>query len=264
MDGQIENKLNHLLKTWKRGTVAVQPWLDTLGIYRQLAERYRKYKWLERIGRGAFIRSGDKVNWSGGLYAIQSQLHLPVHAAGKTALQLSGLAHFLSFSENESIFLFGTSITTLPAWFRKYDWGRTCRYCRTSLFQDSELGLYGKEVYSSYTINISSPERAIMEVLYLVPKVLSFKEAEQLMAGLTTLRPGLVQSLLEKCNSIKVKRLFMYLAEKCMHQWVRKLEMEKINFGSGKRVIAPDGKLDKKYQITVPRDDSTGLEMPQI
>ncbi len=37
------------------------------------------------------------------------------------------------------------------------------------------------------------------------------------MEGLTTLRPRLIQSLLEQCRSVKVKRLFTVLAEACNH-----------------------------------------------
>jgi hypothetical protein len=75
----------------------------------------------------------------------------------------------------------------------------------------------------------------MMEVLYGVPLVESFDEAKLLMEGLTTLRPRLVQGLLEKCASVKVKRLFMLLAESCKHSWVRKLDLTNVDFGKGKR-----------------------------
>lgn len=41
----------------------------------------------------------------------------------------------------------------------------------------------------------------------------------ELMEGLNNLRPNQVQDLLEKCESVKVKRLFLYLAEKAGHEW---------------------------------------------
>ncbi|HEX9971507.1 MAG TPA: type IV toxin-antitoxin system AbiEi family antitoxin domain-containing protein, partial [bacterium] len=78
-----------------------------------------------------------------------------------------------------------------------------------------------------------------------------FAEASHLMENLATLRPQLVQQLLEQCNSIKVKRLFLYFAEKHDHEWFNHLNKNKINLGSGKRVVVKNGKLDKKYQITV-------------
>ena len=72
------------------------------------------------------------------------------------------------------------------------------------------------------------------------------------MEALTNLRPRLVQSLLEQCASVKVKRLFMYLAEACGHTWVKKLDLSKVSFGKGKRMIVKGGRWDPKYSITVP------------
>jgi hypothetical protein len=68
----------------------------------------------------------------------------------------------------------------------------------------------------------------------------------------------MVQSLLIMCRSIKVKRLFMYMAEKQGHSWVSDLDASKTDIGRGKRVIVPNGKYDTKYHITVPRDDLAG------
>jgi hypothetical protein len=72
------------------------------------------------------------------------------------------------------------------------------------------------------------------------------------MESLTTLRPGLVQSLLEQCRSVKVKRLFMFLAEHHNHAWVERLDLSKVDFGKGKRMIVKGGRFDAKYRITVP------------
>ena len=81
-----------------------------------------------------------------------------------------------------------------------------------------------------------------------------FEGAQLLMEGLATLRPALVQELLESCRSVKVKRLFMHLAEKSGHPWVEELDRAKINFGKGKRVVVAGGRFDSKYGITVPRE----------
>ena len=58
------------------------------------------------------------------------------------------------------------------------------------------------------------------------------------------------------CNSIKVKRLFLYMAENILHEWFDYLNLNKINLGSGKRVISKGGKLDKKYNIVIEDLDS--------
>ncbi|HMQ05622.1 MAG TPA: type IV toxin-antitoxin system AbiEi family antitoxin domain-containing protein, partial [Pyrinomonadaceae bacterium] len=70
-----------------------------------------------------------------------------------------------------------------------------------------------------------------------------------------------VQSLLEKSTSIKVNRLFLYLAEKAGHRWFNQLKPELVNLGSGKRSIVKRGIYVDKYQITVPKElgDGTGI-----
>jgi len=95
----------------------------------------------------------------------------------------------------------------------------------------------------------------MMEVLYGVPQVDSYEEARLLMEGLTTLRPRIVRSLLENCASVKVKRLFMLLAENCKHAWVGKVDLAKVDFGKGKRALIKGGRFDPKYKITVPNTE---------
>lgn len=105
----------------------------------------------------------------------------------------------------------------------------------------------------NFEIIISSPERAILEALYQVPKEQDFQEAYYLIEGLVDIRPKLMQTLLEECKSIKVKRLFLFLAQRANLPILKKLNLELIDLGSGKRVIVKDGKFDSDYQITYPR-----------
>jgi len=105
-----------------------------------------------------------------------------------------------------------------------------------------------------YSIRLSSPERAALEMAELVPREQSFEGAQLLMEGLTALRPDLVQKLLQSCKSVKAKRLFLYLAEKCGHAWLNKLDLSKVRLGSGKRLIVSGGRYNPKYRITVPDD----------
>lgn len=251
MASESKSKINQLLKVWPSGTVAVSSWLETHGVYQQLAHEYEKTAWIERIGHGAFVRSGDKVKVTGGIFALQAQLGLSIHPGGKTALELQGYAHFLPMGKEAPFHLFGKPNEKLPAWFRKYNWERKIEYKTTRLFSNGQsLGITEKSM-GPFEILISAPERAIMEVLHLVPQEQSFEEAKLLMEGLTTLRPKLVQNLLESCHSVKVKRLFMFLAEDSNHQWVKRLDLSKIDLGKGKRTIEKGGHFDSKYNITI-------------
>jgi hypothetical protein len=97
-----------------------------------------------------------------------------------------------------------------------------------------------------------------MEVLYLVSEGHSVEGARLLLEGLTTLRPTYVQRLLEHCRYVKVKRLFMALAEDLNHPWVRRVNLSKVDFGKGKRVVVKGGRLHPKYHITLPAISSMG------
>ena len=92
-----------------------------------------------------------------------------------------------------------------------------------------------------------------MECLYLAPKSQPLLEVFELMEGLNNLRPASVQKLLEGCTSVKVKRLFLYLADKAGHDWLSYISLDKVDLGSGKRAIVTDGVYVSKYQITVPK-----------
>jgi hypothetical protein len=107
--------------------------------------------------------------------------------------------------------------------------------------------------HKQFTVKISCRELAALELLYHVPGLQGFDEALLLMENLTTLRPHVVQLLLQECRSVKVKRLFLYMAERAGHPWFGKLDTSVIDLGRGKRVIVKGGMLDRKYLITVPK-----------
>lgn len=250
--GQKRNKLNHLLRAWPVGTVATMAWLERQGIYRQLADAYEKNAWLERISNGAFIRPDEQVEWPGALYAVQGQLALPIHAAGKSALELQGLSHFIPRHGHGPLYLMGVPQAKLPRWFLKHDWKVTVHFKTSRLFAGAHtLGLTSHS-FKFFAIKISAPERAILELLHLVPGEQDFEEAGLIMEGLGTLRAGLMQKLLENCLSIKVKRLALLLAERNGLPWFRKVDVTRISLGRGKRVIVKDGRFENKYKVTVP------------
>jgi hypothetical protein len=58
--------------------------------------------------------------------------------------------------------------------------------------------------------------------------------------------------LLLQCKSVKVLRLFLFMAEKAGHSWFRYLDTGRLDLGTGKRSISPGGVYVPEYQITVP------------
>jgi hypothetical protein len=231
-------------------------------VYQQLAYEYEQSAWLESLGKGVFKKSGDQIEWQGALYAIQKHLKLPVFPAAKTALALHGVIQFVPLGKGQMIYLFGSPAVKLPLWFKRHEWGVRVEYIRTRLFgADQQLDIGMTEVeQGSFSIHVPSRERAIIEVCYLVPQQQGYEEARLLMEGLQTLRPKLLQFLLEKCESIKAKRLFLHLAEACQLPWFDQLDLSKIDLGKGKRSISKGGVLDSKYQLIVPKVHEGGTD----
>ena len=248
----IENasKLNHLLTGQPYGVVMQSFWLKQQGYSLGLQQKYRNSKWLDSIGSGAMVRSGDEVSYEGGIYALQKQTRLNVHPGGKTALSLLGKSHYLEMSVRK-VTVFGGKGEKLPLWFLKNDWKLKVEYYESSFLPPDEA-LTEIEL-KNFSIKVSTAERAILECLYIAPKKQELLECYELMEGLNSLRPVHVQALLEKCRSIKVKRLFMYMAEKAGHEWFEHLDTTKIDLGQGKRSVVKNGVYDAKYKITIPK-----------
>jgi hypothetical protein len=251
MSSNSESKINRLLKSVPSGTVILSSWLRQNGYSLDLQKRYRKSNWLESVGSGAMIRNGDHLTWEGALFALQHQLNLAIHPGATTALALLGKAHYLELSPKFAT-LFGPTAHKLPLWFKNREWEQSIKLHNTD-FLPARLGLVDVEL-KNFKLTVSGPARALMECLYLVPEHQSLLACHEVMEGLNNLRPAQVQELLESCNSIKVKRLFLYLAEKSGHEWLNLIQPERIDLGCGKRSIVKGGVYNSKFQITVDKE----------
>lgn len=255
----MDSKINHLLKEWPNGTVATASWLRERGVYRQLARRYVASGWLQSLGHGAFVRAGEHVGWLGGLYALQSQLGLRVYVGGSTALSLKGLGHFLPLGETGEVGLFSERREKLPAWFTRHAWGVRVRFGCSRLFESSAPADFTDVQRGEFPVRVAAPERAILEMLHGATTNAAIEHGVELMGGLTTLRPQLVQSLLERCRYAHVKRLFLWAAETAGHEWFKRLAVDRLDLGKGKRLLYRGGRFDPKYRITVPKTEVPGV-----
>ncbi|MCF7792549.1 MAG: type IV toxin-antitoxin system AbiEi family antitoxin [Candidatus Cloacimonetes bacterium] len=247
-------KINRLLQDWPKGTIYTSAYLKSLGFSDALIYQYKQSNWIESLGRGAFKQKEDEVDWLGGIYTLQTQNHSDIHPAGKSALQLLGKTHYLPFRFH-NIYMYSSQEDRLPAWFFKLQDADKCIFRPTNLFSNFLESYFVNYQHKSFSIKIASSELASFEMLHNIPQNQSFDEAYKIFENLTTLRADLVQLLLESCNSIKVKRLFLYFAEEFEQHWFKKLKLKNIYLGHGKRVIDKNGKLNKKYLITVPELD---------
>ena len=234
-----------------RDSLLFSSWMARQGIDRKEQTLYVRSGWLERVAQGVYKIAGSSPTLYGAVVSYNTQLGKHCHVGASSALDLRGFSHFVAMGKPLG-FLFTDKDSRLPGWFEKTEWDMTVKYFTTSVF-GSEKGLETYD-YNGSTLLISSPERAFMECLLLSPDQFSLLDSYYVMEMMTTLRPSLVQELLEECSSIKVKRLFLYMAEKAGHSWFRALDLSKINLGSGVRNISATGRFISKYQMIIPAE----------
>lgn len=272
MSVQKTSKLNQLERALPEGLLVDASWLEQRGYYRSQRSQYVSSGWLEQPARGVFCRTRGVVSWEQVVISLQTLLEFPVSVGGRSALELQGYAHYLSQSQ-KSIHLYCDK--KLPAWMIKLDIEQTfishnrLRYLpevkipSKALSLDNHLSESGV-LDGALRINrwgqwkwplvMSMPERAYLELLDELPQKETFHMADVIMEGLVNLSPRRMQLLLESCNSIKVKRLFFFFAERHQHKWLAHIKRKNIDLGKGKRMLVKGGKFDSKYQITVPEE----------
>lgn len=260
MGVEKKTKLNYLMRNWPDGKIKSSTWLRAEGYGASLIQKYKNNHWIEPLGQGAFKKAGDEVTWASALECLQKELKSEVHVGGKSAIEFAGKAQYLKMKE-VSIVLLSNKKEVLPLWMKKFDWDIKLDFKVKNLFNsnlafaEKANGFVDVDTQKASVV-ASGAERAYLEYLDELPKFSSYEEAKEIMENMISLRASILQHLLENCTSLKVKRLFLHMAEKINHPWFKKLSLEKIDLGGGKRVIFKNGILDKKYNITVPKDDS--------
>ena len=276
MTTQKGGKLNQLERLLPEGLLVDAAWLEKQGYSRALRHQYVSAGWLVQPVRGVYHRQRAVTSWEQIVISLQALLRYPVSVGGRSALELQGYAHYLPASPDiRTIHLYTDK--KLPGWLSKFRCdAQFIIHNRSRLFSTIELTADELTLDYSHKDNgitsppggltimpwgqwkwplmISSPERAILELMDELPRSESFHQIDMVMEGLVNLRPRRLQALLEDARSIKVKRLFFFFADRHQHKWLSHLDREKISLGSGKRVIFRGGKLDPTYRITIPED----------
>lgn len=247
----MATKIKNILDLVPRDSVLFSSWLAAQGMDRKEQSLYVRSGWLERIAQGVYKIAGSHPTLFGAVASYNNQLGKACHVGASSALDIRGYSHFVSMGKPYG-YLFTDKESRLPGWFGTLEWNMTLKYFTTSIFGgDTGLEVYD---YNGAQLLISGPERAFMECLHLSPEQFSLLDSYYVMEMMTTLRPALVQQLLEKCTSIKVKRLFLYMAEKAGHSWFRALNPSKVDLGKGIRNISATGRFNNKYHIIIPTE----------
>ncbi len=275
MTKQRNQRLNWLERHLPEGLLVDARWLTRHGYSTSLRSQYVAAGWLKQPARGVYCRMRGSLSWQQVVISLQALLECPVLVGGRTALEAQGYAHYLTRDLKE-VHLYGPKAP--PRWLYKLPLGvRFFYHNDRKLFRGEPLAkgltrLEGAKDKSakpemprdSWTIQtwgqwdwplaLSTPERAILELLDELPKRESFHQVHMLMQNLSNLSPRRLQKLLAGCRSVKVKRLFFFFADQHHHAWLKRLDKSAIDFGEGKRMLVKGGKFDKTYQITVPEN----------
>lgn len=248
-----KNSLQKLLLNWPVNALYVSSWLTGHGYPYELIQKYINSKWLKSPAKGIFLRHQDEITWQGAIWALQKQLNLKIHVGSKSALELLGYAHYLPLNK-QTISIIVPKNNLLPKWITKLKFNAKIKTYSTNIFKKTEVSSLTEIKNNNLELILSAPERAIIEMMYRIPSQYTFQETAEIFTSLTTLRPELVQILLENCTSIKAKRIFLFLAELNNHKWFSKINTSKVELGKGKRVIEKNGIFNSKYLITVPKE----------
>lgn len=285
---QKQDKLNWLQRNLPEGLVVDAAWLERQGYSSSLRSKYVAHRWLDQVARGVYRRpppapaGPESLRWQHVMISLQTLLKYPVAVGGRTALELQGFAHYLSSAPRHEIHLYGAKEP--PNWLYKLKMEARFVFHKTKkLFKDPDALRNSKAdpvdlnpVWNTradlapngymqqpwgqweWPLTMSSPERAILELMDEVPQRETFHQADVLMEGLRNLRPRRLHRLLVDCRNVKVKRLFLWFAERHHHAWLKDLDHKGIDLGSGKRMLVKGGKLDSKFNITVPESIDAG------
>jgi Transcriptional regulator, AbiEi antitoxin, Type IV TA system/Transcriptional regulator, AbiEi antitoxin N-terminal domain len=272
MAKQKQSSINWLEHHLPEGLMVDAAWLASKGYSTSLRTQYVAAGWLSQPVRRVYQRPRGEMSWQQIVISLQTLLERDLAVGGRTALELHGYAHYLS-QTTSVVYLYGPKPP--PTWltdlgdrvsFLYRNDGKLFNHERVSTAPHSlqpEPGS-GKNRPESITarpwgqwnwpLMISSPERAVLEILDELPGHESFHQIDMLMEGQATLSPARLQKLLVGCRNVKVKRLFFFFADRHQHAWLKRLDRKAVDLGQGKRVLVKGGRYDAKHQITVPRD----------
>lgn len=242
------SKINNLAHSKYAQGVMFSEWLSKEGYSKQLLQKYRSAGWLTPVCRGVMSMRDSMPNALDCLACYNEQMGKSFRVAAHSALELAGFNHYVPMGK--PILMVACTDKTIPAWMKSDKFDRTFVTFSTEAFPDVATSTYET---GNFELLISAPEQAFMECLLLAPQRYSFMDLFYIMEQLAPMRPDVVQHLLETSTNYKVKRLFLYMAEKASHYWADMLDKSKIDIGTSKIQLAKGGTYVPQYKMTIPK-----------
>lgn len=244
------NKLNQLLHYWQPGGLLFSSWLNKNGYSPQLIQQYRRSGWFSMLTRGVMYRTGDKLSSLATISSYNNQLNKKLYVGAHSALEIFGFNHYVPMGK--PVLMIGYPIQdNIPNWLINTDFEYELKFFSTKTFLKPQLTIFNK---GDAKILTSVPEQAFLECLMLAPNQYAYIDLFYIMEQLTTLRADVIQQLLENTDNLKIKRLFLYMAQKAGHDWYFRLDKSKIKLGTGKYKLTDNGVYLSEYMITIPKE----------
>lgn len=249
MSIESANKIDLLLRMGTKNGLYFSEWLKKNGYSDQLISKYRQSGWLTSLAKGVVYRTGDKLSAYAAVSCYNNQLNRQLRVAAHSALELFGFNHYVPMGK--PVLMVAYSGISIPKWMNADYFDRTIKPFETNMFTTIQTSTVKVE---GVNLLVSSPEQAFMECMLLAPDRYGYMDLYYIMEQLTSLRADVVQTLLETIKNLRVKRMFLYMAEKAGHYWFEMLDMVKIDIGTSKLQLVEKGIYISKYRITVPKE----------
>ncbi|MDP3247955.1 MAG: type IV toxin-antitoxin system AbiEi family antitoxin domain-containing protein [Polaromonas sp.] len=223
-----------LLSELPRGHPLTIQWFAERGLAAKQVARLAHDGWLKRVGHGVYILSGDQLEQKASL-ALLARSIPGLHVGGKTALEWRGVRHNLS--ARPTLSLWGDAPQKLPAWFSE---AFPAVYQAAHIFSGgmpADLGVSALPGGHSQVL-VSTPERAMLELLSDVGKRQGLEEATHLLDGLRSPRLNVLEQLFAHLERIKVARLAQTLSEELDLPWKDIARHHSDRLGGGQRWVA--------------------------
>ncbi len=201
-----------------------------LGVSADLAVHYARAGWLVRLARGVFRRPEQALSLHPSLKLLETRIE-GLHVGGKSALDWQGVRQYVA--QQETLHLYGWAAARLPEWFLKEF---PAEYHRKRLFNEQPVALLHVLPFEgrNEAPQVSTPERALLELLSEVGVRQPMQEARELLESTYNLRGAVLQELLKHCTSVKTVRLCLQFARELSLPWMGKLSPSELPTGSAR------------------------------
>lgn len=218
--------------------------LESLGFDSSTRSKYVKSGKLSFLERGIYSLPNANIDRNNAVEFLQNELS-NIHIGGRSALAINGIVHNLPV--REILHFWGTDRRKkIPKWFVKFF---PAKYTSKSPFpSDFDFGI---SLLGDTKVRISSPERALFELLDGVGTFYSVEESKNIFDLVLSPRKKVLEILISNCKRLKVLRL--------LGHWGKELDVEYADF-----LINAIRKYDSKKHLNVVLNNKTVISLPPL